>query len=157
LACETDDAAFAVGGLEAVFLLDRNLLSSTTTIPARVDEVAGTHQEVLLAQLDCALTELQEQALAVAGLGWNHYLMSPAGSGKAQFRGGQGACLDRHPARSKWRWLMLAWLFGLGLVVVSGLLPSAVGYLVILGTCVFLGSVLGAHTGDPSGLRDHRQ
>ena len=94
----------------------------------------GTHQEVLLAQRDCALTELQEQALAAAG-----------------------ACLVRHPARSKWRWLILAWLFGLGLVVVSGLLPSAVGYLVILGTCVFLGSVLGAHTGDPSGLRDHRQ
>lgn len=83
--------------------------------------------------------------------------MSPAGSGKAQFRGGQCARVDRHPARSKWRRLILAWLFGLGLVVLSGLLPSAIGYVVILGTCVFLGSVLGAHTGDPSGLKDHRQ
>jgi hypothetical protein len=83
--------------------------------------------------------------------------MSPAGSGKAQYRGGQRACLDRHPARSKWRWLVAAWLFGLGLVVVSGLLPAVAGYLVILGSCVLLGSVLGAHTGDPSGLRDHRQ
>ena len=83
--------------------------------------------------------------------------MSPAGSGKAQFRGGLGAYIDRHPARSKWQWLVLGWLFGLGLVVVSGLLPSAVGYVVILSACVFLGSVLGASTGDPSGLRDHRQ
>jgi hypothetical protein len=83
--------------------------------------------------------------------------MSPAGSGNAQFRSGERACPDRHPARSKWRWLILTWLFGLGLVVVSGLLPAVVGYLVILGSCVFLGSVFGAHTGDPSGLRDHRQ
>jgi hypothetical protein len=83
--------------------------------------------------------------------------MSPAGSGRAQFRGGQGTYLDHHPARFKCRWLIFAWLIGLGLVVVSGLLPSAVGYLVILGACVFLGSVLGAHTGDPTGLRDHRQ
>jgi len=83
--------------------------------------------------------------------------MSPAGSGRAQFRGGRGARVDRHRARSSWRWLLLAWLLGLGLVVVSGLLPSAVGYVVILGACVFLGSVFGAHTGDPSGLRDHRQ
>jgi hypothetical protein len=83
--------------------------------------------------------------------------MSPAGSGKAQFRGGQGPWVDRHLARFKWQRLVLAWLFGLGLVVVSGLLPSAVGYVVILGACVFLGSVFGAHTGDPSGLRDHRQ
>lgn len=52
---------------------------------------------------------------------------------------------------------MLVWVFGLGLVVVSGLLPSAVGYVVILGACVFLGYALGAHTGDPRGLRDHRQ
>jgi hypothetical protein len=55
------------------------------------------------------------------------------------------------------RWLIPAWLAGLGLVVVSGLLPSAVGYVVILGACVFLGVVLGAQGGDPSGLRDHRQ
>jgi hypothetical protein len=82
--------------------------------------------------------------------------MSPAGSGGAHYRGA-GACLDRHLARFKRRWLILAWLFGLALVLVSGLLPSAVGYLVILGSCVFLGSVLGAHTGDPSGLREHRQ
>jgi hypothetical protein len=84
-------------------------------------------------------------------------LMSPAGSGNAQFRGGQRAPVDHHPARSKWRWLVLAWLFGLGLVVISGLLPAVLGYLVILGSCVFLGSVLGATTGDLSGLRDHRQ
>jgi hypothetical protein len=83
--------------------------------------------------------------------------MSPAGSGKAQFRAGLAACVDRHTARSKWLWLVLAYLFGLGLVVVSGLPPSVVGYAVIVSACVFLGSVLGAHTGDPSGLRDHRQ
>jgi hypothetical protein len=83
--------------------------------------------------------------------------MSPAGSGKAQFRGGPRTYVHRHPAQSKWQWLVVAWLFGLGLVVVSGQLPSAIGYVVILGACVFLGSVLGAHTGDPSGLRDHRQ
>jgi hypothetical protein len=99
----------------------------------------------------------RKQAVAVAVLEWNHYLMSPAGSGRAQFRGGQGAGVDRHPARSNWRWLILAWLFGLGLVVVSGLLPSAVGYVVLLGACVFLGSVFGGSTGDPSGLRGHRQ
>ena len=83
--------------------------------------------------------------------------MSPAGSGKARFHGGLGAYVAGFPARSAWRWLILVWLFGLGLVVVSGLLPSAVGYMVIFGACVFLGSVLGAHTGDPRGLRDHRQ
>jgi hypothetical protein len=83
--------------------------------------------------------------------------MSPAGSGKAQFRGASGAYVDRHRARSKWQWLVLAWLFGLGLVVASRLLPPAVGYVVILIACVFLGSALGAHTGDPSGLRDHCQ
>lgn len=93
--------------------------------------------------------------LALAGLGWNHYFMSPAGSGRAQFRGGLGRYVERHPAR--FRWLIVAWLFGLGLVVISGLVPSAVGYVVIICACVFLGSVLGAHTGDPSGLRDHRQ
>lgn len=83
--------------------------------------------------------------------------MSPAGSGKAQFRGGLGAYADRHPARTKWGRLILAWLFGLGLVLFSSLLPPAVGYVAILGACVWLGSTLGAHTGDPSGLRDHRQ
>lgn len=83
--------------------------------------------------------------------------MSPAGSGKAQFRRGLGAYVDRHPARSKWQWLVVAWLLGLGLVVVSGLLPSAAGYGVIIGACVLLGSVLGAGTGDPGGLSDHRQ
>lgn len=96
-------------------------------------------------------------AVAVAGLGWNHYLMSPAGSGKAQFRGAIGAHVAGATARSTWRRLIFAWLFGLGLVVVSGLFPSAVGYVVIFAACIFLGSVLGAHTGDPSGLRDHRQ
>lgn len=108
-------------------------------------------------QLDRALTGLREFALAVPGLGWNHSLMSPAGSGKAQFRSGLGTYVNRYLARSTWRRLILAYLFGLSLVVVSGVLPSAVEYVVILGTCVFLGSVLGAHTGDPSGLRDHRQ
>lgn len=67
------------------------------------------------------------------------------------------ARVDRLADRSKSRWLILAWLAGLGLVVVSGLLPSAVGYVIILGACVFLGAMLGAHGGDPSGLRDHRQ
>jgi hypothetical protein len=84
--------------------------------------------------------------------------MSPAGSGKAQFGSGLGAFVDRHPDRSfKSRWLILAWLVGLGLIVVSGLLPSSLGYVVILGGCVFLGAVLGAHGGDPSGLKHHRQ
>jgi hypothetical protein len=83
--------------------------------------------------------------------------MSPAGSGKSHFRGGLGAYIRRHPARSKWQLLVLAWLLGLGLVVVSGLPPSAVGYGVILSACVFLGFALGALAGDPSGLRDHRQ
>lgn len=83
--------------------------------------------------------------------------MSPAGSGKAQFWGGLSSYVDRHPARCRWQRLILAWLLGLGLLLVSGLLPSAVGYVLILGACVFLGSVLGAHTGDPGGLRDHRQ
>lgn len=68
-----------------------------------------------------------------------------------------GAHIAGLPARSTCRWLILVWLFGLGLVVLSGLLPSAVGYVVIFGACVFLGSVLGAHTGNPRGLRDHRQ
>ena len=63
----------------------------------------------------------------------------------------------RHPAPPKWLWVTLAWLFGLGLVVVSGLFPPVVGYGVIFGACVFLGLTLGAHTGDPTGLRDYRQ
>jgi hypothetical protein len=83
--------------------------------------------------------------------------MSPAGSGKAQFRRGLGAFVDRHPDRSKARWLIPAFLVGLGLIVVSGLAAPLVGYVVILGTCVFLGVVLGGHGGDPSGLRHHRQ
>jgi hypothetical protein len=50
------------------------------------------------------------------------------------------------------------WLFGLVLVLASGLLPSAVGYVLILGACVLLGSELGAAIPcNPSGLRDHRQ
>jgi hypothetical protein len=100
--------------------------------------------------------------LGVPGSGCNHYLMSPAGSGRARFHGRLGARVDHHADRFKshhqqMRWLIPAWLAGLGLVVVSGLLPSAVGYVVILGACVFLGVVLGAQGGDPSGLRDHRQ
>ena len=53
--------------------------------------------------------------------------------------------------------MILAWLAGLGLIVVSDLLPPAVGYAVILVACVLFGAVLGGHGGDPSGLRDHRQ
>jgi hypothetical protein len=83
--------------------------------------------------------------------------MSPAGSGKAQFRGGLVAFVDRHPDRFKSRWPILASLVGLVLIVVSGLLPPSTGYVVILGACVFLGAALGAHGGDPSGLRHHRQ
>jgi hypothetical protein len=82
--------------------------------------------------------------------------MSPAGSGKAQFRGGLGAYVGTHP-RPKWLWPVFAWLLGLGLVVGSGLLPPAAGYMVIVGACVFLGFVLGGRTGEPSGLRHHRQ
>lgn len=55
------------------------------------------------------------------------------------------------------RWLIGAWLVGLGLVVLSGLLQSALGYVVILGACVFLGCALGAAAGVPAGLREHRQ
>jgi hypothetical protein len=66
--------------------------------------------------------------------------------------------VDRHLARPKWLWVVLAYLVGLGLVIASGLPPSAVGYVVILGACVFLGCALGAAIpGNPSGLRDHRQ
>jgi hypothetical protein len=83
--------------------------------------------------------------------------MSPAGSGKAQFRYGLGPRVGRLRARSRWQGLVVAWLVGLGLVVVSGLFPSAVGYGVMLSACVLLGAVLGAGSGDPSGLRDHRQ
>ena len=86
--------------------------------------------------------------------------MSPAGSGRAQFHGRLGARDDHHADRFKshhLRWLIFAWLAGVGLIVVSGMLPPAVGYVVILGACVFLGAVLGAHGGDLSGLRDHRQ
>jgi hypothetical protein len=53
--------------------------------------------------------------------------------------------------------MLLAWLAGLGLVVISGWLPPAVGLVVILGACVLMGAVLGAHGGEPTGLRDHRQ
>jgi hypothetical protein len=83
--------------------------------------------------------------------------MSPAGAGKAQFRGGPVAFVDRHPDRFKSRRPILASLVGLVLIVVSGLLPPSVGYLVILAACVLLGAVLGGHGGDPSGLRQHRQ
>jgi hypothetical protein len=68
-----------------------------------------------------------------------------------------GAHVKRIGDRSRSRLLVVAWLAGLGLIVVSGLLPSAVGYVVILGACVLLGTVFGGHGGDPSGLRDHRQ
>ncbi len=99
--------------------------------------------------------------LAVPGFGCNHHLMSPAGSGRAQFHGRLGARVGHHADQFKshhqqMRWLTSAWLVGLGLIVVSGLLPSAVGYVVILGASVFLGAV-GAPGGNPSGLRDYRQ
>lgn len=87
----------------------------------------------------------------------DHYLVSPAGSGRARFRGGLDAGVDRPGHRFKWRWLIVAWLVGLGLIVVSGLLPPAAGYVVILGACVLLGAALGAHGGNSRGLRDHRQ
>ncbi len=101
------------------------------------------------------------QPLAVPGFGCNHHAMSPAGSGRAQFHSRLSARVGHHADRfnshhQQTRWLISAWLVGLGLVVVSGLLPSAVGYVVILGSCVFLGAV-GAPSGDPSGLRDYRQ
>ncbi len=90
--------------------------------------------------------------------------VSPAGSGIARFHGELGARVDRPPDGSKSRWrgsksrrLILAYLTGLGLVMVSGLPPPAVGYVVILGACVFLGTVLGALGGESNGLRDHRQ
>ncbi|HXO09162.1 MAG TPA: hypothetical protein VN880_14070 [Solirubrobacteraceae bacterium] len=83
--------------------------------------------------------------------------MSPAGSGRARFRGGLGARIYRLADRSKSRRMILAWLAGLGLVVLSGLLPFAVGYVLILGACVLIGAVLGAYGGDPSGLKNHRQ
>jgi hypothetical protein len=83
--------------------------------------------------------------------------VSPAGSGIARFHGGLSVRGDRAADRPNTRLLILAWLAGLGLIVVSGVLPSAVGYVVILGACVFMGVVLGAHGGDTSGLRDHRQ
>jgi hypothetical protein len=97
------------------------------------------------------------QPVASAEPECNHQLVSPAGSGRARYRGGLDARVDRAADRSKWRWLIPAWLVGLGLIVVSGLLPSAVGYVVILGACVLLGAALGRHGGDPHGLRDHRQ
>lgn len=53
--------------------------------------------------------------------------------------------------------MIVAWLIGIGLVVISDLLPAALEYVVILGACVLLGAVIGAYGGEPSGLRDHRQ
>jgi hypothetical protein len=53
--------------------------------------------------------------------------------------------------------MILGWLAGLALILVSGWLPPVVGLAVILAACVLMGSVLGAYGGDPSGLRDHRQ
>jgi hypothetical protein len=53
--------------------------------------------------------------------------------------------------------MILAWLAGLGLVLVSGWLPPAIGLVVILAACVLMGAVLGAYGGEPRGLRDHHQ
>ena len=89
--------------------------------------------------------------------GRDNRVVSPAGSGRDRFHGGLGARAYRLIDRSKPRRMILAWLAGLGLVVVSGWLPLAVGLVVILGACVLMGAVLGAYGGEPSGLRDHRQ
>jgi hypothetical protein len=53
--------------------------------------------------------------------------------------------------------LVLAWLVGLALIAVSGMLSATLGFVVILCACVLMGSVLGTYGGDPSGLRNHRQ
>jgi hypothetical protein len=68
-----------------------------------------------------------------------------------------GLLLPTKPHRQRARWLILAWLGGLVLVLLSGLLQTAIGYVVILGACVFLGVVLGAPAGDTEGLKEHRQ
>ncbi len=66
-----------------------------------------------------------------------------------------------HPVGSdrRWggQWFVLVLAVGLGLVWVSGVLPSTPGYVVIVGVCIFLGYVLREFVGDPSGLKDHRQ
>ena len=68
-----------------------------------------------------------------------------------------GLLLPTKPHRQRARWLILAWLGGLVLVLLSGLLQTAIGYVVILGACVFLGVVLGAPARYTEGLKEHRQ
>ena len=65
-------------------------------------------------------------ALVVAGFGWNHYLMSPAGCGSAWFRGARDARIDR----SRW---MLPWLFPVGLLgtVALASLSTVFGFLLL--------------------------
>jgi hypothetical protein len=83
-------------------------------------------------------------------------VMSPAGAGNAHFHGRVSEHISRQRARSRW-WPALAWLVTVGVLVVPGLLPSAVRYVVLVGACAFLGTVLGGHAGDPNGLKHHRQ
>lgn len=53
--------------------------------------------------------------------------------------------------------LIVALLLALAVLLLSGLLQPAVGYALILGTCVFLGVVLGKPAGDASGLKEYHQ
>jgi hypothetical protein len=59
----------------------------------------------------------------------------------------------------QWRglWVILILALGLGLILVSGLIPPVAGYILIVGVCAFLGLALGALIRNPPGLRDHRQ
>jgi hypothetical protein len=94
--------------------------------------------------------------------------MSPAGSGRLDFRSPASAYASFSARlttrvrgrliRAKWLRLALAYLFGLGLVMVSGVPRATVGYVVIISACVFLGWTLGAAIPDnPGGLGERRQ
>jgi hypothetical protein len=54
-------------------------------------------------------------------------------------------------------WGGLLYLAGLVLIIVSSTLAPVPGYVVLVGVCLLLGLGLGGLTGDPSGLKDHRQ
>jgi hypothetical protein len=86
--------------------------------------------------------------------------MSPAGSGRAEFRETPVVTRDRladrlRVQRRRARWVMP--LAGLGLVAVSGVFSTIVGYVVIVVGCALLGDGLGACGGNAGGLRQHRQ